>query len=382
MLTTTLKHFLVGIEFQYAASKTNETYNFDARRSKSEVAGEILGMYKSFEVVHTIDSTSAYPLTTKPLAFTLCSQAGPTPFKNHSFILCTKNNNHRVLYVTFCWGTSILESEYDVLWEQLLQNSFEECFRRHIVNEIVLTGHSMGAALTLLTTIRLLTRCWPQKVATNKLFVCMSGLGRVSTPILREFADLHKIHGFQVVDVFLCNGDGRFPDNRINRITISTIACNGIDDVDGTPFYCDNYEKCKNAGDDLAACGVHVKKNRLRQNRNPTEQVGTQNYKVDVYGNPLSDDELACASNDWGDLYSEKYNACLDLYDKYHRHNWIGTHVLTSDGNLIPIDKNRFTQDSDYRVSSDNDYHRIGKYVEYVKALVRKQDAKSDLRYS
>ena len=89
MLTTTQKHFLVGIEFQYAASKSNETYNFDARRSKSEVAGAILGTYKSFDVLHTLDSTSAYPLTTKPHAFTLCSDAGPTPYKNHSFILCT-----------------------------------------------------------------------------------------------------------------------------------------------------------------------------------------------------------------------------------------------------------------------------------------------------
>jgi len=33
------------------------------------------------------------------------------------------------------------------------------------------------------------------------------------------------------------------------------------------------------------------------------------------------------------------------LYDQYHRHNWIGTHVLTSDGTLIPIDKNRFTRE-------------------------------------
>ena len=381
MLTTTQKHFLVGIEFQYAASKSNETYDFDARRSKSEVAGVILGTYKSFEVLHTIDSKSAYPLTTKPPSFTLCSKAGPTPYKNHSFILCTKKNNHRVLYVTFCWGTAILENEYDVLWEQLLQTSFEECFRRHNVNEIVLTGHSMGAALTLLTTIRLLTRCWPPKVATNKLFVCMSGLGRVSTPILRTFADLHKMHGFQVMDVIVCNSDGKFPDNRINRLTISTTACNGIDNVDGTPFYCDHHEKCKNAGDDLVTCGVHVKKNRLRQNRNPTEQVGTQNYRVDVYGDPLSDEQLACASSDWGDLYSEKYNACLDFYDQYHRHNWIGTHALTSDGTLIPIDKNRFTQDSDYRTSSDNDYHRIGKYVEHAKMLMRKQDATSEHMY-
>jgi len=248
---------------------------------------------------------------------------------------------------------------------------------------LIITGHSMGAAISYYFTVILLKKLIHigKTELGNRIYVYFSGLGRIRKNIVDEFVNFQNLYNFKCFDLILStNNNGNISvDEFLDRITLQSKDCDPeiSDDYSGD---INNFYYCNNASyrfNDIGNVKYGIRNGLINFN---SLFVSPEVPKLKD-GIPESDfeSEYHECKNDWGEPYNEKWNRCQTYFDNYYTHNTINTNTIQkviAKGKMIgtsvfAIDKNSYMEKNKITIlnplgeSSQECEHSLKKYHEY-----------------
>ena len=287
------------------------------------------------------------------------------------FIFKNKKTNEKSLFIIFCYGSDITTAELDVLWkktENIIIKQLNNAMK-HDYKNIVIGGHSVGAAMTYYFTVKLwnLKIVGPNKYPASKLYIIMFGLGRLPTRIVRDFENIYKQYKFNIIDIITYDNIKNYSDSFLDIITLHDTQCEfknpdadmlteeNKDMMMLDPYYCIHLppSRIKSTSSPEQAKKYYqyvwnqVKKKYellLKKKTNSGLNEEEENELKYLKKVPWADNNIETCSNfsQWKKPYEKLYNECEKIADIFHAHNTIETYALLPNGNLQKIDKNNF----------------------------------------
>jgi len=262
--------------------------------------------------------------------------------------------------------------------------------------KLIICGHSMGAGLTYLNTLDIcdFINAGEFNIKFSDIYVYTTGLGRIYTPLIHKFKSYYEIYNFNYVDIIY--GDGIYIDGYLDYILIMKKSCNPLDS--NAPFYCNNIIK-NGSSPDKKPLYSH---NHGNYNTNFSESVlqswfeGKNAYALrktreleqydskkdkellmlersDIEGIEDIEDyrRLECWNNDWGGLYSDKWNKCQELFDKIYSHNTVNTFKIMPGFNISSVAKNDILKTGNLNdLFWHNGLPRYHSFIYYYRCLI------------
>ena len=295
--------------------------------------------------------------------------------------------NGSCILLLFSNGSPFIEFEFD---NDLLLRIEEK-------QKIFLCGHSMGAGFAYLLAVQLLNR---GIVDPSYLFVFITGLGRIPNTLSKKFKILHDKYNFNVIDIISLeyipnnidlsghrkNSQSYYTDSWLDRITVFTNDCNPTNPK--SPFY------CRNEGGKIPEnFNLPVQQLQMRIDNLLFKPGGGYNFNKSwkknlknlVQKGLLSDkqrkyyESYYCWESDWGELYSDRWNKCQELFDKVYNHNSVETYSVDSNGVILSVNKNNLLRKLNVQMTGvqrqifkgiwECNNHRAGTYYFYLNKM-------------
>jgi len=296
----------------------------------------------------------------------------------------------RILIIWFSSGAPF-GKEHIKLFE--LHPEILDAIKTSEYDDIIICGHSMGAGLSYLFTLKLcdliranektgLGRTVLGRVFDFKhLHVCTTGLGRVPSETADHFKTIHNIYKFNYIDLIaLHKSDGTWRcDDFLDDIMIETNTCDPRRADEGgspAPYYCKNRSiwnltprldqgNAKPGGMYDASSPIEQDKELDKASR--TGKI-TEEERKDYNGNN-------CWERNWGEIYGERWNKCQDLFNHFYKHNEVNTFSIDNEGTFSRVDKQGLLKKLKITETSYNaeiglaTYHKVSYYYHCFKSL-------------
>lgn len=340
-----------------------------------------------------------------------------------------------VLSLYFCFGQTYYINKLDKIWNKSLRSTLIRLLGLINIDgykkEIIISGHSAGAALSnyLTTRIfreRLLTR---YNILPRDLYVILFGLGRIPTDLVEVFSHQYQLYQFNIIDILAYDTDKNVPDVFIDDMTIISNKCppgenqfdvnldvlrnqNALSKQDEfknvfIPYCRNDYKgKPKSQFQNIDLRGYDTSQgdtgpgNMLKpqylqwyQHQEGLVQDYLNLLRIDIscdtnpnqrkkdindlnqiivpskFKSPIDLPNYCLSDSNWGHPYSSNWNKCINLYNYYHSHNTVNTFLLVPGNKLISYNKNTFLRDYQIRDFNWEQLNTMHKILTYSKLV-------------
>ena len=191
--TKLLNYSLTSFDILYSNISnaiTNIKWDFDFRKKKRNYR------YNNLHDYTLIESGFIFPDKANTISNNLDIEDDDNSHcsgESASRYLIFKKDNNIVLCLFFCYGKPYYTSQLNDIWESSLKLTINRLFKKiNIVNynkDIIISGHSAGAALSYYTTTKIFNELLLNKynILASNLYIILYGLGRVPTRLCNTF---------------------------------------------------------------------------------------------------------------------------------------------------------------------------------------------------
>ena len=270
-----------------------------------------------------------------------------------NFIICNKKCNRskwymlnlnlghmgkkKILCLCFCWGTTFTEVEFENIWMNGFRDNLLEILNFEGYNQLMINGHSMGAGLSYLVTIKMFEDKEFSELIMSRignfenLYLHLFGMGRLPTISVVKFKEYYEKFKFNVYDIIsYCEGEdgSKKFDTILDNVKVISKDCDYLKSIGKgvkPEFYCLNFS------------------DKRLQDKSKLVNLTNKKLPPTLTTEQSTRYEHCLTKEGWGEIYSPQWENCQELLDRYHLHTLVNTYLIDNNGNLIKEDKNKMS---------------------------------------